>query len=303
MLFFFLGCSPFHIYEDNLQKRLVKNDFVHEVLVRDGNEISYWVKKTGDKRPLVLIHGFGGSGSWTWSRSIKKLSEDRPTLLPDLLWFGSSTSEQTPSLRTQAEAMASVLKTENWKDFDLVGTSYGGFVSLQLSLLHPELIAQLILIDSPGPVFSTADVSMMNDRFGMSSPADLFVPDSASGIQDLIDICHHSKPIRIPKGILNDVWENTSFSKHHSQKKELLEDLIQSQGEWSGENWNVDHVIWGENDLIFPVSEAEQLVEITGATLAVIPKTAHCPFVEKPREFQNVILPLLGRISLKTRNK
>ena len=68
-----------------------------------------------------------------------------------------------------------------------------------------------------------------------------------------------------------------------------------AQGKWKDVEWKVDQVIWGENDQIFPVSEAEQLVALTGATLSVIPKTAHCPFVEKPREFEAIILPLLGR--------
>jgi pimeloyl-ACP methyl ester carboxylesterase len=304
MMFMLLwGCSPFHVYQNNIEHRLIQHDFVHEVYIRDGYEVSYWVKKTGSKRPAVLIHGFGGSGSWTWSRILKDIADDRPVLLPDLLWFGESTSTQTPSLRTQANAMASVLDTEQWRDFDLIGTSYGGFVSLQLSLLHPDWVAQTILVDSPGPVFSIDDIAGLNQRFGMGSPADLFIPRSADGIQDLVDICHYNNPIRIPKGILKEVWENTSFSKYHAEKGLLLRDLMESQGNFTDVEWKIDHVIWGSNDEIFPLSEAEELVDLTGATLSVIPNTAHCPFVERPSDFVKIILPLLGDIQNPTVSK
>ena len=298
MIFFFLfefGCTPLTIFQKNLQQTLQKNEFSHHVYQTEDTHFSYWVKTTGTKPPIILIHGFGGSAAWTWSKSLDVIAKDRPVLLPDLLWFGESYSSLEPSLTTQANTLFAVLQQLKWSGFDVVGTSYGGFVALELSRMVPEPIDTLVLVDSPGPVFSPRDVEDLNKRFSMSHPSVLFVPEKPDGIQDLLDICSHRRKLRVPKAILEEVWRKTSFSKYHEEKKKLLIDLISSQEQYLEYSWNVDYVIWGEFDQIFPLSEARELVEKTGANLSIIPKTAHCPFVEKPKEFQQILLPILDR--------
>ena len=290
----FLGCSPLRFYQNRLTSNLKNKGFVHHVHEKNGHHVEYWVKNSGTKTPALLLHGFGGSGSWTWQRVLKSIAEDRPVLVPDLLWFGNSYSSQTPSLKTQAAAIQSVLEEEKWTSFDLVGTSYGGFVSLLLSLNLPQSIKKLILIDSPGPVFSSEDVQSLNQRFSMEDPAGLFVPTEPEGIRALLDICYHGTVPPIPKEILVDMWDTTSFSKYHDEKRLLLHDLLQSRESFSDVQWKVDALIWGEFDEIFPLQEAHELEKETGAQLHVIRNTAHCPFVEKPNEFIKMFTPMLS---------
>ena len=292
---FLLGCSPVRFYQNRLTKSLQNNGFVHQVYEQDGHHVEYWVKNSGSKTPALMIHGFGGSGYWTWQRAIDEVSTDRPVLIPDLLWFGHSYSSHTPSIRTQASAMKAVLDAENWTSFDLVGTSYGGFVSLLISVEIPQRIQKLILIDSPGPVFSDEDVQALNQRFSMSDPSGLFVPTEPEGIRELLDICYHGTVPPIPKGILVDMWNTTSFSKYHEEKRLLLRDLLESRDSLVDVQWKVDELIWGEFDEIFPLQEARELQQETGAGLHVIRNTAHCPFVEKPREFVKMFIPLLSQ--------
>ena len=289
-----LGCSPFHIYQKQLTKKLAKQGFVHQVHKDENYELSYWIKESGAKTPIVLLHGFGGSGAWTWQRSIRAVSNDRPVILPDLLWFGESSSTQKPGLKQQAIAMQTIVDIHDWQRFDLVGTSYGGFVALQFSLLNSNRIQKLILIDSPGPVFSLEDVQALNQRFDMEDPSGLFVPTEPEGIRNLLDICYHKSTPPIPKSILKTMWEETSFSKHHKEKRLLLQDLLASESQFVDVEWKVDSLIWGAYDEIFPIQEAHELSALTGAEIRVIEDTAHCPFVEKPKEFLDVFLPLLS---------
>ena len=151
------------------------------------------------------------------------------------------------------------------------------------------------MIDSPGPVFSNEDVHALNQRFSMEDPSGLFVPTEPEGIRSLLDICYHGASPPIPKGVLVDMWNTTSFSKHHNEKRLLLQDLLQSRDSFSDVQWNVDVLVWGEFDEIFPLQEAHQLRKETGADLHIIRDTAHCPFVEKPKEFLSVFLPLLSQ--------
>ena len=290
-----IGCSPLRFYQKRLTNNLKNKGFVHQVYEQDGHHVEYWVKNSGSKTPALLLHGFGGSGSWTWQRAINAVSEDRPVLIPDLLWFGKSYSSQSPSLQIQADAVQAVLNEEGWTSFDLIGTSYGGFVSLLLSLMLPQRIKKLILIDSPGPVFSVDDVRALNERFSMEDPSGLFVPSKPEGIRALLDICYHGSPPPIPKGILVNMWNTTSFSKYHEEKRLLLYDLLQSRDSFSDVEWKVDALIWGEFDEIFPLQEAHELKRETGAELQVIRNTAHCPFVEKPEAFINIFIPMLSK--------
>ena len=295
LFFVVLGCSPLKMYQGRLVDNLKNKGFVHHIHEKDGHHVEYWVKNSGTKTPVLLLHGFGGSGSWTWQRMLDAVSEDRPVLVPDLLWFGNSHSSRPPTLQTQADAVQSVLDEQNWTSFDLVGTSYGGFVSVQLSLMMSQNIKKLILIDSPGPVFSLQDVEALNQRFAMKDPSGLFVPTEPEGIRSLLDICYHGDTPPIPKGILEDMWKTTSFSKHHDEKRLLLRDLLEARDTFVDVQWKVDALIWGEYDEIFPLQEAYELKEETGAELHIIQNTAHCPFVEKPKEFRKVFIPLLSQ--------
>ena len=290
-----LCCSPLRFYQNHIKSSLIHKGFVHKIHKKEGHHIEYWLKNSGSKTATVMLHGFGGSGYWTWHRTIDSIAEDRPVLLPDLLWFGSSYSSQTPSLTSQARAMQSLLKELKWDKFDLVGTSYGGFVSLLLSIMIPQKIKKLILIDSPGPVFSSQDVQALNQRFDMDEPSGLFVPTEPKGILSLLDICYHGTAPPIPNGILVDMWKSTSFSQFHEEKRLLLRDLIESRDLFVDVQLRVDALIWGEFDEIFPLQEAYELQNKTGAELFVISNTAHCPFVERPKEFINQFLPLLSK--------
>ena len=129
----------------------------------------------------------------------------------------------------------------------------------------------------------------------MDDPSGLFVPSEPEGIRSLMDICYHGDIPPIPKGILVDMWDTSSFSKYHEEKRLLLRDLLQSRDSFIDVQWKVDALIWGEFDEIFPLQEAHELKKETGAELHVIRNTAHCPFVEKPKEFINIFIPLLSQ--------
>ena len=113
MWFVLLGCSPYLHYQNHLRGKLQSKGFQHEVIKEDGRHISYWIKEKGNKVPIVMVHGFGGSGMMTWNRVIATVSEDRPVILPDLLWFGESRSSHRASLQEQSKSLSIILEKEN----------------------------------------------------------------------------------------------------------------------------------------------------------------------------------------------
>jgi pimeloyl-ACP methyl ester carboxylesterase len=54
-------------------------------------------------------------------------------------------------------------------------------------------------------------------------------------------------------------------------------------------------VFWGESDLLIPVEHAETIAKaIPGARKVVLPECGHCPMIEKPEEFNRIVMEFLG---------
>src|SRR5580693_3668155 len=57
-----------------------------------ADTVHYWAGGHGPT--VVLVHGFGGSASFLWYPQADDLAKDHRVIVPDLLWFGDSRSDQ-----------------------------------------------------------------------------------------------------------------------------------------------------------------------------------------------------------------
>lgn len=286
-----LACDPVEMYHNSLQNRMRHLGFEQRTFSEKGHEVAYWIKEEGGKEPLVLLHGFGGSGMLTWFRILGPLSKDRPMLVPDLLWFGQSTSEHTPSLRAQQDAFLALLQQTQWQSYDLLGTSYGGFVALSVWNEEGENIDQLILVDSPGGHFSQQDIEDFAMRFNVKEPRDVFIPQDPSGVQTLIDLCYYKKAPQVPKVFLPSIYER-NFTQNKKERGILLDELPRNRDmfrAWPERDTNV-HVFWGEFDPVFPLEKSKRIADSLSANLHVIPNAAHAPYIQYPKLFSKLLL-------------
>ncbi len=114
----------------------------------DGVRIHYQEK--GNGIPLVLIHGFTSS-TYSWKDVFEPLSRNFRVIAVDLKGFGfSSKPDGDYSRRAQAVLLLRFLENLKIERAWLCGNSMGGEVALNASLLSPERVAGLILIDSNG---------------------------------------------------------------------------------------------------------------------------------------------------------
>ena len=111
-----------------------------------------WTYEFGDesKPHLVIIHGYGASGM-IFYQLFKKLKKRYHVYLLDLLGQGRS-SRPNFECKTDTEwenfFINSIEKWRNMielKDFNLIGHSFGGFISSRYALKYPEWINKLIL--------------------------------------------------------------------------------------------------------------------------------------------------------------
>lgn len=115
----------------------------------------------GSGFPLLMIHGSGpGVSAWAnWRLAIPELSKQARVIAPDMVGFGFSErlDLSQPGNRydmdTWVRQAIGLLDALGIEKTDLVGNSFGGALSLALTIRHPERVRRLVLMGSVGVSF------------------------------------------------------------------------------------------------------------------------------------------------------
>lgn len=111
------------------------------------------LESDSDAPPLVLLHGFAGSGAGWWN-VLPALGADRVAFAPDLVGHAGSDAPDDPrpyAWRTVVQQLVGLLDQLGADQVDLVGYSLGGRLALGLALQAPRRVRRLVLEGaSPG---------------------------------------------------------------------------------------------------------------------------------------------------------
>jgi len=95
----------------------------------------------GTGSPVILLHGFGESGS-IWNEQVNFLKPYFRIIIPDLPGSGASkmpeTGEQFLTMDDYADAIKIILEQENIKTCTLIGHSMGGYITMAFAEKYPE---------------------------------------------------------------------------------------------------------------------------------------------------------------------
>lgn len=291
LMLFMVGCSVSRIYTSTLESK-AKRVGLHEHQVQLGSaNIHYWMG--GEGPPLLILHGFGGDSLRTWAAQIRALSKHHTLILPDMVFFGQSHAQDVPSLGLQSETFLSLLRHLDLGPVDVMGISYGGFVTLQMRRDDPEMVGRIIVVDSPGGHFDEADEAALLERFNAESPADIFIPQDWRGVRQIMQLVFY-RPPWLPPWVYRDV-KDVVFSANQSEHGVLLGELRGRRSEFLEQDWSETEalVVWGAEDPVFPVALGEQLSDSLGAPLVVFEDAAHGPNLEFPDRFNRLVIQWL----------
>jgi len=292
-----LSCSPVSFQQGRIENRFQRHGLSEHVLETETAVIHYW--KGGKGSPVLLLHGFGADGLWTWHPQIEALAADHQLIIPDLIWFGGSYAKQPVySIEFQVESFLALLGHEGITKTDLVGISYGGLVVFSMAVAKPEVVDRLVIVDSPGPVFSEQDQKEMLERMGVESTAEIVIPESAKDLDKLFRLAYH-RPPKLPRFLLNDTY-NQLFTKYVPEKRELLTYLETHRDRLTKLEWDIAHptlVLWGAQDPLFTPEVGQRLVHRIGenAQFHQIPQASHAPNIEQPEPFNSALTDFLRR--------
>ncbi|MGZ3431059.1 MAG: alpha/beta fold hydrolase [Isosphaeraceae bacterium] len=111
-----------------------------------GVRLHYYRTGHGDKRPLVLVHGFSDNGL-CWSRTAHDLEADYDVVMPDMRGHGLSARMRPGDDVDMAADLAGLIRGLGLQRPIVGGHSMGAAVSYQTGLRFPELASALVLED------------------------------------------------------------------------------------------------------------------------------------------------------------
>jgi pimeloyl-ACP methyl ester carboxylesterase len=114
----------------------------------NGARLHYYRTGHGEKRPIVLVHGFSDNGL-CWTPVARALESEYDVIMPDMRSHGLSDRFQPSEKMDMAADVAELIRGLGLGRPIVAGHSMGGSVSYQLTVRYPELVSALILEDAP----------------------------------------------------------------------------------------------------------------------------------------------------------
>jgi pimeloyl-ACP methyl ester carboxylesterase len=258
-----------------------------------GTPVNYVdVGEQGDHRPIVYIHGL--SGQWqNWLENIARFAQQRRVIALDLPGFGlTPMPDEQITIDYYGRVVAELCDRLGLAPAVLVGNSMGGYVAAEAAIDAPEAVERLVLVSAAGisqhgvPLDRALRIGRIMALATRASTAQRRRHMARPGLRHWI----LSMVVRHPTRLRPDI---------------AFEGLVKGSGKPGfvdalGACIDYDFrdrlpeigcptlVMWGRNDAIIPVRDADAYVElIAGSRKLIFEDTGHVAMVERPIAFNH----------------
>ncbi len=248
----------------------------------------------GEGPAIALVHE-GICDSRVWDPQWETFTRGHRVLRHDMCGFGRSPLEA--GRFAHARDLIELLGQHGFERTALVGGSLGGRVALEVAIARPDLVSALVLVAPglPGHDWSEEVTSGWAEEEAALETGDL---DTAVEInlRTWVDGPRRS-PEQVDPGVRAKVAEmqRRAFElqlpfEETAEEELLVTDLADRVGEITAPTL----LVVGDEDVSDMHAIADRLVaEIPGARRATIAGAAHVPSMERPAEFDELVLGFL----------
>ena len=230
-----------------------------------------------------------------WAPQLQSFARDHRVTAPDLPGFGTATYES--DVVDFRAAIRDAMDAADMQRAALVGTSFGGMIALDLALESPERVSALVLVAAG---IDDHDWSNELEELDNAEVAALERGDLDEAVDT--QMAWVTGPARsrdaVDAGILGLVTEMQrnvyELQQGHDDVRSKRIDPPASQR--LGEISVPTLVVTGDEDFEDIRRIGDRLAaEIPGAERATIAHTAHLPSLERPAEFDRIVLGFLAK--------
>ncbi len=221
------------------------------------NGLRLYYEDTGKGMPLILLHGFTGTAA-IWKPFIPQFAKSYRVIAIDLPGHGRSDYMDTTEVYLHKRAAEYILGLLNQLDIDsanVMGISSGGFITLYMTTMKPELTKKIVVIG--GQVY----YSEKNRQFIKSIESEI----KNEWIKN-INESHGKEKSAL---LIKQFWNFRKLYGDPSFTPDVLA-TIKARA----------LIIHGDNDPIAPLTNAlEMFQNIPKANLWVVPNGGHIPIM------------------------
>lgn len=275
------------------EERTTALSFLHNIqtkTVRVGDiDIAY--KIFGKGEPLLLIPGFAMTMDIWDPVTLYKLSSNHTIIIFDNRGLGKTTvGTKTWSIEQSANDTAGLIDTLGIKKpVDILGTSWGGYVAQELTLMHPQKINKLILYGTDCGGNATILSPQISPEVGRG------IESGNATIDTFVSILFPEEWIKENAAYVQEV-----FSAATPVPEENIQHQAQTTYNWQGACDRLSSitkpslVITGTDDIVRPPANSILLAEkIPGAWLVQIRGGGHGIMWQVPNEFSAIVQTFL----------
>jgi pimeloyl-ACP methyl ester carboxylesterase len=279
----------------------------HQVEI-EGRRVNYVDIGEGSETPVLFIHGL--SGCWqNFLENIPFIAQTRRVIAPDMPGFGES---EMPAQRISIELYARVVETLcerlGLDAVVAVGNSMGGFIAAELAIKHPQRVERLVLISAAG--ISSSNVyrapALTVGRIGAAVMANQTVDNRHIAARPRSRQMALALVARHPRLLAPEVAYEALL---RGANKPGFYDALRACIEYDFRERLPDIgcptlIVWGENDTILSVRDADEYEKLIPSTRKVVMRdTGHVPQVERPAAFNELLLDFLEQSGLRGRER
>jgi 3-oxoadipate enol-lactonase len=267
----------------------------------NGTELYYEVAGAG--HPLTLIHGMLLDRR-SWDDQFDAFARQYRVVRYDMRGWGDSAQEEAEPPFSPRQDLLSLLQYLNIDRTYLLGLSGGGTLALDFTLEHPDKVDALILVssDPSGTEMQMTDdiQAFVNQYFGALQRKDIEGAAEAAtrfwtdGPRRTPEQVNAQARARIKEMSMQHIQQHGDFMAHEEHMLPLEPPAINRLSEVRVPTL----IVVGDED-VPEVIEAAGILDqgITGARKVVIHGMAHHPHMEKPEEFNRIVLDFLNGLS------
>ena len=229
---------------------------------------------------LLLLHGMGMNGRTNWMNQIPELSQKFNLLVPDLVYFGESTTDSSNvSPEFQARQIRKAIDMLEIHDtIHIVGFSYGGLVAAILNSQFSSRIGSIVIVDAPLKYYTVAMADSMARAVGVESINRIITPTNKKEFKAMQKaVMSYSLPI---PGFIRKKVIRYVFLPSRELREKQLDYLAQHEQHYLQMDYKLQEhrvmFVWGAKDGVIPVHVGKMLQQKhPGSKLVIFENAKH----------------------------